>query len=103
VVQRPMSERSGDRTHRIPARPCPQCGGALRVSHREYAGAGSSTVVLRCAACGHSLTGAARADADRESTNRGRSRRHLPVDEGPPTNPVLDPEVARRLLEDLRG
>jgi hypothetical protein len=102
-VQRPRSGRGGDRTHRTPARPCPRCGGGLRISHREYSGAGSSTVVLRCAACGHSLSGAARADADREPTNGGRSRRHLPVDDGPPTNPVLDPEVARRLLEDLRG
>jgi hypothetical protein len=60
-------------------------------------------VVLRCAACGHSLRGATRSDADRQPRNRGRSRRHQPVDEGPPTNPVLDAEVARRLLEDLGG
>jgi hypothetical protein len=75
----------------------------MRVSHREYAGAGSSTVVLRCASCGRTVTGPARSDADRRAANVGRSRRHQPVDEGPPANPVLDPELARRLLEELGG
>jgi predicted Zn finger-like uncharacterized protein len=99
-VQRRVSGAGGDRTA---ARPCPRCGAPLRVSHREYAGAGASAVVLRCAACGHTLIGPARGDGERDTANRGRSRRHRPVDEGPPTNPVIDPEVARRLLEELRG
>jgi hypothetical protein len=75
----------------------------MRVSHREYAGAGSSTVVLRCASCGRTATGSTSSDADRRAASTGRSRRHQPVDEGPPPNPVLDPEVARRLLEELGG
>jgi hypothetical protein len=75
----------------------------MRVSHREYAGAGSSTVVLRCTSCGRTATGSTRSDADRRAANTGYSRRHQPIDEGPPANPVLDPEVARRLLEELGG
>jgi hypothetical protein len=59
-------------------------------------------VVLRCAACGHAVSGPTRADADRVSGSGGRSRRHRPVDEGPPPNPVIDPALARRLLEQLR-
>jgi len=73
------------------------------MSHREYAGGGTSSVVLRCAACGHTLTGRTGNDAERTAAKRGRSRRHRPVDEGPPTNPVIDPEMARRLLEELDG
>lgn len=57
---------------------------------------------MRCSACGHTVTGAPRTDLDRTDSNRGRSRRHQPVDEGPPSNPVLDPDLARRLLEDLQ-
>jgi hypothetical protein len=75
----------------------------MRLSHREYAGAGNSTAVLRCASCGRTATGSTRADADRRAPDAGRSRRHQPIDEGPPPNPVLDPEVARRLLEELGG
>jgi hypothetical protein len=74
----------------------------MRVSHREYAGAGSSTVVLRCASCGRTAAGSTSSDAQRRA-NTGRSRRHQPIDEGPPPNPVLDPEVARRLLDELGG
>jgi predicted Zn finger-like uncharacterized protein len=98
VVQREVAATSGDGG---PQRACPNCRAPLRVSHRRYAGAGSSTVVLRCSACGHTLTGATRSDAERTGTNRGRSRRHQPVDEGPPTNPVIDSELARRLLEEM--
>jgi predicted Zn finger-like uncharacterized protein len=100
VVQREVPAGLGDGGQ---PRPCPHCRAPLRVSHRTYAGAGSSTVMLRCTACGHSVTGATRSDAERGSANRGRSRRHQPVDEGPPTNPVIDREVARRLLEELGG
>jgi hypothetical protein len=84
-------------------RPCPHCAGVLRASHREYVGAGSSTTVLRCTSCGRTVTGPIRSDAGRRAATTGRSRRHQPVDEGPPTNPVLDPELARRLLEELGG
>lgn len=97
-MQRNVEPRAGDRT---PRPPCPRCGADLRTSHREYAGAGSSTVVLRCGACGHTVRGAVRSDAERQERDRGRSKRHRPVDEGPPTNPVIDPELARRLVEDL--
>jgi hypothetical protein len=75
----------------------------MRLSHREYAGAGSSTVVLRCTACGRTATGFTGSDADRRAATTGRSRRRQPIDEGPPANPVLDSEVARRLLEELGG
>ena len=73
------------------------------MSHREYAGAGSSTAVLRGVACGHTISGTKRSDAERQSGNRVRSGRHRPVDEGPPANPVIDPELARRLLDELGG
>ncbi|MDQ2959455.1 MAG: hypothetical protein M3R48_00165 [Candidatus Dormibacteraeota bacterium] len=99
-MQRDVPPRGEDRTL---ARPCPRCGAALRTSHREYAGGGNSTTVLRCSTCGHTVSATARSDADREERNRGRSKRHRPVDEGPPTNPVIDPELARRLLDELGG
>ena len=97
-MQRDVASRGRDRS---PARTCAHCGGVLRVSHREYSGAGNSTMVLRCASCGRTVAGSTRSDADRRAAGVGRSRRHLPVDAGPPTNPVLDPELARRLLEEL--
>ena len=75
----------------------------MRVSHRQYVGGGNSTVVLRCASCGRTATGSTSSDADRRAANTGYSGRHQPIDEGPPPNPVLDPEVARRLLEELGG
>ncbi len=71
------------------------------MSHREYAGAGNSTAVLLCIACGHAVSGPTQSDADRPIRGRGRSRKHRPVDDGPPSNPVLDPDLARRLLEEL--
>ena len=74
----------------------------MRTSHREYAGGGTSVSVLRCPSCGHTVAGAARSDADRRPAG-GRSRRHAPVDEGPPSNPVIDPALAARLLEELGG
>ena len=99
-MQRNVASDARDRSS---PQPCPSCGGVLRVSHRRYAGAGSSTTVLRCTSCGHTVTGSTRGDDDRRRGNAGRSRRHQPVDEGPPSNPVLDAEVARRLLEGLEG
>ena len=81
-------------------RACPRCGGALVRSHREYAGRGESRDVRRCRDCGNTVTGAARADAAGDGRG-GRSRRHQPVNDGPPSNPVLDEETARRLLDGL--
>ncbi len=92
-----------DAADRSPRSLCPRCAGRLHVSHREYAGAGASRTVLRCAACGHTESLAPRSDASRAATAHGRSRRHQPVDEGPPSNPVIDAELARRLLADLDG
>ncbi|HSP64757.1 MAG TPA: hypothetical protein VLO10_01070 [Candidatus Deferrimicrobium sp.] len=97
-MQRNVPTRGGDRT---PPPPCPRCGAPLRASHREYTGRGSSATVLRCSACGHTVSGPARSDAERQTRNRGRSTKHRPIDEGPPSNPVIDPELARRLLRDL--
>ena len=73
------------------------------MSHREYTGRGSSTATLRCVACGHLVSGTTSSDTERQSGNRGRPGRHRPIDEGPPPNPVIDPELARRLLEELGG
>lgn len=99
-MQRRVAPGNADRP---PPPPCPSCGGALRGSHREYAGRGSSVTVLRCSSCGRTVTGAARSDATHDRAGSGRSRRHQPVDEGPPSNPVIDPEIARRLLDELGG
>lgn len=84
-------------------RACPQCGGALRASHREYAGAGSSVTVWRCGQCGRILKSAPRSDSDRQGSAKRASRRHAPVDEGPPSNPVIAPDLAARLLDQLGG
>jgi hypothetical protein len=80
-------------------RSCGVCGGELRFSHREYAARGATRVVWRCRACG-----AVAHDAPlsrQEAAPRPRSRKPLP-DEGPPPNPVLDEDAARR-LRDLMG
>ena len=97
-MQRRETRDGGDRP---PPLPCPRCGAPLRPSHREYAGGGASVSVMRCSACGYAVSGPARQAADRVPANRGRSRRHQPVDDGPPSNPVIDPELARRLLDGL--
>lgn len=81
-----------------PSRPrCPRCGAALRLSHVEYAGRGLEAPVRTCPACGEVVRGMARAKVQR-SAERASRRAKAPVDEGPPANPVLDPETARRLL-----
>jgi hypothetical protein len=80
-----------------PRRRCAKCGGELRFSHREYAGKGASAAVLRCAGCGDVIH-----DAAREAINRPQrhtSKRHRDLDAGPPANPVIDPDLAARLLE----
>jgi uncharacterized protein with PIN domain len=78
-------------------RRCAKCGGELRFSHREYAGRGTSAAVLRCAACGDVIHDAARETV--QAPQRHTSKRHRDLDEGPPPNPVIDPELAARLLE----
>jgi hypothetical protein len=79
---------------------CPACGGELRRSHREYAGARRSVDIMICRACGTQVRGGAREDADRPHSVRGTPR-PLPA-EGPPDNFVLDPAAAlllRQVLE----
>lgn len=83
-----------------PRRRCPSCGGELRFSHREYAGKGTAAAVLRCTGCGKVVRDAARAAP--QATQRHRSKNHRDLEEGPPANPVLDPEIAARLLKSTR-
>lgn len=78
-------------------RHCQICGGEMRFSHREYAGGGASAPVWRCKLCGALTRDTARAREEQPAQRRSRQR--APVDEGPPENPVLDPEIARRLLD----
>jgi uncharacterized protein with PIN domain len=80
-----------------PRRRCAKCGGELRFSHREYAGKGTSAAVLRCAGCGDVLRDAAREAV--QAPQRHTSKRHRDLDAGPPSNPVIDPDLAARLLE----
>ena len=41
-------------------------------------------------------------ESERDARGRtARSRKHADYDEGPPGNPVLDPEVAKRLLGEM--
>jgi len=72
----------------------------MRFSHREYAGKGMTAAVLRCAGCGDVVRDAARAAA--QQAQRHHSRHHRDLDEGPPANPVIDPEIAARLLDSTR-
>lgn len=83
-----------------PRRRCRSCGGELRFSHREYAGKGTMAAVLRCAGCGEVVRDAARAAP--QATQRHRSKNHRDLEEGPPANPVLDPEIAAQLLKSTR-
>jgi len=53
--------------------------------------------VFRCTACGLTTTAPVPVAAWAEKSER-RSRKP-PVDEGPPDNPVIDPELARKLLD----
>ncbi len=80
---------------RAPA--CPECGGELRFSHVEYASRGLERSVRRCAACGSVVRGEPQPKRQR-SGERPPRRAKAPVDEGPPSNPVLDSDTARRLL-----
>jgi hypothetical protein len=72
----------------------------MRFSHREYAGKGMTAAVLRCAGCGDVVRDAARAAA--QQAQRHRSKHHRDLDEGSPANPVIDPEIAARLLDSTR-
>ena len=83
---------------------CRACGGRTRRSHSEYVRRGEEVAVHLCVGCGRAYRGAAGARgerAERRDAER-RSRRPLP-DEGPPANPVIDEEMARRLREQLGG
>ena len=72
----------------------------MRFSHREYAGKGTAAAVLRCVACGDVIRDAARETV--QAPQRHTSKRHRDLDAGPPANPVIDPELAARLLESTR-
>ncbi|MBV8528901.1 MAG: hypothetical protein JOZ75_11335 [Candidatus Dormibacteraeota bacterium] len=63
----------------------------------EYGGRGSEVPVLRCSGCGNDVRGQSRPRQAR-SNERPARRAKAPVDEGPPADPVIDPEVAKRLL-----
>jgi uncharacterized protein with PIN domain len=80
-----------------PRRRCSKCGGDLRFSHREYAGRGASSAVLRCSGCGDVIRDTARETT--QAPQRHTSKRHRALDAGPLDNPVIDPDVAARLLE----
>ena len=82
---------------------CITCGGETHFSHRQYAGSGRTVAVYRCLTCGAVTTGTPMLQSESSKDARartGRSRKHAGYDEGPPGNPVLDPETARRLLEE---
>jgi uncharacterized protein with PIN domain len=83
-----------------PRRRCLSCGSELRFSHREYAGKGASAAVLRCSGCGDVIRDSARESV--QAPQRHTSKRHRDLDAGPPANPVLDPELAARLLRASR-
>ena len=87
------------RASRPQPRRCDSCGAEMRFSHREHAGGRQSRAVLRCRGCGLTVTTAA-TEAE-VAAGAGRSKRHRPVDEGPPQNTVLDDATARRLRQAL--
>ena len=78
---------------------CRECGATLRFSHVEYAGHGLEVTVRRCTECGAIARAQAQAKRPRAGAARAEHRKRVPIDEGPPSNLVLDPELARRLLE----
>jgi hypothetical protein len=92
IVARRESGEAQDRE----APRCPQCGAALRFSHIEYAGRGQEVAVRRCSSCGAVVRGEPRPRP--ASGGRSKRRPRAPLDEGPPANPVIDAEIARRLL-----
>ena len=75
------------------------CGGRVGRSHLEYLGAGRSLPVYVCSGCGLGYRGDGPA-APAEPSHR--SRKPLPQG-GAPDNPVLDPEIARRILGTQEG
>ena len=70
------------------------CGARVGRSHLEYLGAGRSLPVYVCSGCGLGYRGDG---AAAPSPSPRRSRKPLP-EGGSPDNPVLDPEIARRIL-----
>lgn len=92
-----VARREGGEAQEREAPRCPECRAVLRFSHIEYAGRGQEIAVRRCTSCGAVVRGQPR---PRQAKTGGRSERRAraPLDEGPPANPVIDPEVARRLL-----
>lgn len=90
-----MSQRRDTSDREAPR--CPNCKAALSFSHVEYGGRGSEVPVMRCSGCGNVVRGQSRPRQAR-SQQRSSRRERAPIDEGPPANPVIDPEIARRLL-----
>lgn len=80
-------------------RRCQICGGEIRFSHREYAGRGVTMRVFRCTTCGSVQQRAAHPDSGQDTKPNNRKRQA--IDEGPPTNPVIDAAIAARLLGDV--
>lgn len=86
-------------------RGCRLCGAPTRFSHTAYVRAGESVALYVCTSCGTAFRGGVRGgDQDgRGPRPGGRPSRRPPVDEGPPANPVIDEDMARRLREALGG
>jgi hypothetical protein len=93
-LPRPVTERE--------PRVCPLCGGALRLSHREYVGGRRSVRVLRCKACGAQVRGEPQDDDARPRPALPARRRPLP-DGGHPENFVIDEATAEHLRQMLEG
>ena len=75
------------------------CGARVGWSHLEYLGAGRSLPVYVCSGCGLGYRGDG---ASAPSPSPRRSRKPLP-EGGSPDNPVLDSEIARRILGSQGG
>ncbi len=76
-----------------------RCGARVGRSHLEYLGGGRSLPVYVCSGCGLGYRGDGPAAP---AASSHRSRKPLP-EGGSPENPVLDPEIARRILGRKEG
>ncbi|MHB1522886.1 MAG: hypothetical protein ACYCS9_05040 [Candidatus Dormibacteria bacterium] len=76
-----------------------RCGARVGRSHLEYLGGGRSLPVYVCSGCGLGYRGDG---PTAPAASSHRSRKPLP-EGGSPENPVLDPEIARRILGRKEG
>ena len=76
-----------------------RCGARVGRSHLEYLGGGRSQPVYVCSGCGLGYRGDG---PTAPAASSHRSRKPLP-EGGSPENPVLDPEIARRILGRKEG